>query len=46
MVCAHENLKPIEPNKIEPCDYCSEDVLSDLSARSETHLQLVRSYYI
>ena len=32
MVFAYESSKPI---------FCSEDVLSDLSARSETHLQLL-----
>ena len=32
----HESSKPIEP-----CDFCCEDVLSDLSASSETHLQLL-----
>ena len=31
---AHESSEPI-------CDFCSEDVLSDLSASSETHLQLL-----
>ena len=29
------------PSTSNQCDFCSEDVLSDLAASSETHLQLL-----
>ena len=40
MVFAHESSRNLS-NERCACDFCSEVVLADLSASSETHLQLL-----